>query len=115
MSIEHLLNSSPPRQSWSEVSIKKKGGPLAFLESLSANANVAVAQKRNNAVTNFIVMPLWDGIYPLLRRNSQLLSNRPGAVICSLNVYLLVTRVMSLGKRLRDLITNTNDALSLLF
>lgn len=58
VSIEHLLNSSPPRQSWSEVSIRKKGGPLAFLESLSANANVAVAQKRNNAVTNFIVMPL---------------------------------------------------------
>ena len=30
---------------------------------------------------------LWNGIYPLLRRNSLLLSSRPDAVICSLNIF----------------------------
>ena len=66
VSIEHLLNSSPPRQSWSVVSIRKKGGPFDFFdeESLSATTKV-VAQKRNNAVTNFIAISL-----PTLSSNS---------------------------------------------
>ena len=35
MSIEHLLNSSPAKHSWSVVSIRKKGGGELF-ESASA-------------------------------------------------------------------------------
>jgi hypothetical protein len=40
--------------------MRKKGGPLAFFDeaSSSATANVAVAQRRSNAVKNFILVSL---------------------------------------------------------
>ena len=45
---------------------------------------------------------LWNGIYPLLRRNSLLLSSRPDAVICSLDIF---TGDDVSGKRLGNRIT----------
>ena len=56
VSIEHLLNSSPAKHNWSDVSIRKKGGPFDFFDEASSLAPVedAAARRRNSDLTKFI-------------------------------------------------------------